>query len=104
MSRKNTNIAERISPMPILKIIRQRIGNISAKNVGVKGTLSIMQKIMNTTKVMPKFIRDEMFFEKRKRYFGTLIFEKIDALSIREDMPEDVASLKYENTILPQKR
>jgi hypothetical protein len=80
------------------------MGKASAKKVGVKGTLSTMQKIMNTTKVIPKLIREEIFFEKRKRYFGTLTFENIDALSIRDDIPEPVASLKYEKTIFPQKR
>ena len=90
--------------MPILKSIRQRIGKNSIRNVGVKVTRSIMQKMRKTEKVRPKLIRDETFFENRKRYFGTFIFEKIFALSIRELIPVFVASLKKEKTILPQKR
>jgi hypothetical protein len=84
--------------------MRQRMGKASAKKVGVNGTLSIMQKRINTTKVIPKLMSDEIFFEKRKRYFGTFTFENIEALSIREDIPDEVASLKYEKTMFPQKR
>ena len=62
------------------------------------------QKIRNTTNVNAKFISDETFLEKRKRYFGTFIFEKMLAFPISEPMPPFVASLKKENTMLPQKR
>jgi hypothetical protein len=70
----------------------------------VKVTPSITQKSKNTKNVNPKFIRDEIFLENKKRYFGTFIFENIDALSNSDDIPVPVASLKKENTIFPQKR
>jgi hypothetical protein len=41
-------------------------------------------------------IREEIFLEKRKRYFGTLILVNIEAFDKREDIPPLVASLKKE--------
>ena len=84
-------------------MIRQRIGIIRAKNPQVNVIPSIIQKMINTTKVIVKLMRDETFLEKRKRYFGTFIFEKIIEFDISEDIPPVVASLKYENTMFPQK-
>jgi hypothetical protein len=88
----------------MLKRIRQRNGITRHRKYGVNVTLSITQKTRNTKNVKPKLMRDDMFFEKRKRYFGTFIFEKIEALSKSEDIPVPVASLKKEKTIFPQKR
>ena len=53
---------------------------------------------------MKQRMRADMFFENRKRYFGTLILEKMCAFSRSELIPVLVASLKKENTMLPQKR
>ena len=75
----------------------------SRKN-GVKATPSIKQKMRKTTNVSEKFISDDTFFENRKRYFGTFTLENIEALSISDAIPEPVASLKNEKTMLPQKR
>ena len=77
--------------MPILKSIRQRIGKNSIRKAGVKVTLSIMQNMRKTEKVNPKLISEDTFFEKRKRYIGTLILENIFALSISELIPVFVA-------------
>ena len=77
---------------------------MSKRKYGVKVTPSIMQKRIKTANVSEKLIRDETFFEKRKRYFGTFTFENIPALSISDAIPVPVASLKKENTMLPQNR
>jgi hypothetical protein len=63
-----------------------------------------MQKRRNTKNVKPKLISADIFFENRKRYFGTFIFENMDELSRSDDIPVPVASLKKEKTIFPQKR
>ena len=84
--------------------IRQRIGIMSIKKHQEKVIPSIMQNIRNITKVSPKLISDETFFEKRKRNFGTFIFVKIAELARREPMPPFVESVKKEKTIFPQKR
>jgi hypothetical protein len=88
----------------MLNIIRQRMGIIRQRKYGVKVTLSIMQKRRNTKNVKPKLISADIFFENRKRYFGTFILVKISALEIRADIPPLVASLKKVNIIFPQNR
>ena len=72
------------------------MGTISIKNKKVNVTPSIKQKRRNTRKVKPKLIREEIFLENRKRYFGTLILVNIEAFDKREDIPPLVASLKKE--------
>jgi hypothetical protein len=80
----------------MLKIIRHAIGKMSPKKLQENGTRSIMQNMRNTPKVRPKLIREVIDLEKRKRYFGTFIFENIPALPIREPMPPLVQSVKKE--------
>jgi hypothetical protein len=82
----------------------QSIGIISIKKAHVKVTPSIMQNIRNTPSVSPKLIRDETFFENKKRYFGTLILVNIPALARSEPIPLLVDSLKYEKSMFPLKR
>ena len=77
-----------------MKKIRHTIGIMRRKNANVNVMPSIMQKIRNTANVSPKFIREEMFLEKRKRYLGILIFVKISAFAKSEPIPPLVASEK----------
>jgi hypothetical protein len=63
-----------------------------------------MQNKKNNISVIPKLIREEMFRENRKRYFGTLIFVKIGAFAKSEPIPPLVESLKKEKMMFPQKR
>jgi hypothetical protein len=67
---------------------------ISIKNAKVKVTPSMMQKMKNTLSVSPKLMREETFFEKRKRCFGIFIFVNISALARRDPIPLLVDSLK----------
>ena len=67
---------------------------ISIKKHHAKLIPSIMQKMKNTIKVSPKLISDDTFLEKRKRYFGTLIFPNISALARSEPIPPLVESEK----------
>ena len=90
--------------MPMLKIIRQRIGINRAKKENEKAIPSMIQKTKNTTSVKPKLISAETFLEKRKRYFGTLILVIIPEFASNEPIPPFVESVKYEKTILPQNR
>lgn len=94
ISRKKTNIADKIIPIPILNTTRQRMGMIREKNAQVNTIPSKMQNRKKTISVSPKLISVCRFFESRKRYFGTLILVKIFALLIREVIPWDVDSLK----------
>jgi hypothetical protein len=71
----------------MLNIIRQRMGIIRQRKYGVKVTLSIMQKRRNTKNVKPKLISADIFFENRKRYFGTFILEKMEAFAISDPIP-----------------
>ena len=103
ISRKNTKSAERMSPIPKLNIIMQKIGTNKRRKAGVKVIVSIMQKMKKTISVSAKFISEETFREKRKRYFGTFIFVKISAFPRREPIPPFVESEKYEKIIFPQK-
>ena len=59
ISRKNTNSADRISPTPILKMVRQQIGYSSVRNFHVNCTPSIAAKTKNTSSVNPKLMMDE---------------------------------------------
>jgi hypothetical protein len=95
-SLKNTKSAESISPTPTLKIIRHAIGKMRPRKLQERGTLSIMQNMKNTPRVRPKLISEVIDLEKRKRYFGTLILEKIAELPRREPIPPEVASEKNE--------
>ena len=90
--------------MPTLKITRQTIGTISIKKQRLNVMPSIMQKIKKTMRVRQKFIRADTFLEKRKRYFGTFTFVKIEEFASNELMPPFVESEKKEKTILPQNR
>ena len=55
---------------------------------------TFVKKIKNMQRESEKLMNVCTFFENRKRYLGTLIFEKILAFSVKEVMPCDVASLK----------
>ena len=46
-------------------------------NFQVKGTPSIAANIKKITKLRPKLIMEDTFFDKRKMYLGTLIFVKM---------------------------
>ena len=83
-----------MSPIPRLKIIMQIMGKRSRKKANVKVIPSMMQKMKNTMSVSPKFIREDTFLEKRKRYFGTFILVKIAELVSREPIPPLVESVK----------
>ena len=87
ISLKKTKSAESISPIPRLKISIHKMGNKSERKRGVNATPSIAQKTRNTIKVSPKLIRDEVIFENKNRYFGTLTFVNMLALPIRAPIP-----------------
>ena len=53
-----------------------------------------MQKTINTANVNPKLIREQTFLDITKRYFGTLILEKISEFDIIEAIPPLAASEK----------
>ena len=61
ISRKKTNNAERIKPIPILNTIRQRIGKMSDKNVHVNGIPSNATNAKYIKSVKPKLINEEIF-------------------------------------------
>lgn len=71
------------------------------RNFQVKGRPSAATKMKKTTSVRPKLMREETLRESRNRYFGTFTLVKIPALAMREPIPPEVASLKYEYTRLP---
>ena len=87
-------MAERMKPTPMLKTIRQRIGNRSKKNFGVKGIPSMATNRKKIIRVSPKLIREDTFLDSRNRYLGTLTLVKMPALLIRDCMPCEVDSLK----------
>ena len=71
MSLKNTYNADKIKPTPKLNVIRQAIGNnsiIKCHSMGIPSTITNTKKMQS---VRPKLIREETFFDIRKRYFGT---------------------------------
>ena len=103
ISRKNTHKAERINPMPVLKRISAVIGTINPIKLQPNAIPSIRQKMIKTPKVSTKFISDDSILDRRNRYLGTVTFEKTSALKRIAPIPPDVASLKKENMILPQK-
>ena len=103
-SRKKTNRADRINPMPMLNRSKERIGTSSSINFQVNVIPSMRQKIKNTTSTNPKLMSACTFFEKRNRYLGTFTFVKIAAFPMSEVMPWLVDSLKYEKIKLPQNR
>ena len=80
------------------------MGNISIKKHHENVIPSMMQKMKNMIRVRPKFIREETFFENRKRYLGTFTFVNIPEFPRRDPIPTLVESEKYENMTLPQKR
>ena len=101
---KSTNIAERMSPTPILKMIRQIIGYMSAKKRKEKGMPSQATKRKKMMSVRPKLISEATFLERRNMYFGRLIFVIILEFCMREFIPPLVESLKKEKVRLPEKR
>ena len=88
----------------MLNTIMHPIGITRRKNAKVNVIPSIMQNIKKSANVSEKLISDEIFLEKRKRYFGTFTFENIAELPSKEPIPPFVASEKKEKTIFPQKR
>jgi len=78
----------------MLKSSINRIGYARSSYFQVNGTLSKKQSMKNGIKVKEKLIRVWAFFARRNRYFGTLIFEKIGALSSRTVIPWVEDSLK----------
>lgn len=86
--------AERISPQPRLKTIRQPMGYISIISFQLKFAESTNIKTKRRTKFIPKFIREDTFCDRRKIYLGTFTFEKIKELLKREIIPVEVDSLK----------
>ena len=94
ISRKNTNSADRTSPIPRLNIIMQPVGYSKRKKRHVKGIPSTATKVKKIRSVSPKLIRDETFWEKRNKYLGTFTLVKIPALPTREFIPRLVASVK----------
>ena len=104
MSLKKMNNAERIIPTPILKSVKVKMEYSSKKKLHRNVIPSAAAKTKKTTRVKPKFITAETFWESKNRYFGTLILEKIWAFATSEFIPPLVDSLKYEFTRLPAKR
>ena len=88
--------------MPRLNITRQKIGIIRERNGQPNSIPSIIQKKRKTSNVRAKFIRDETFFEKRNRYLGRFIFEKMSAFPRSALIAPFVESVKKEKTIFPQ--
>ena len=90
--------------MPMLKTIKQPIGYRRHKNLTVNGNPSAKTKTKKMISVSPKLIKEEMFFDNKKIYLGTLTLLKIPALAINEFIPLLVDSVKYETSKLPQNR
>ena len=101
ISRKNTNNADKINPIPKLKIIKQAIGYKRKINFHVKAIPSAATNAKKMINVNPKLMRDETFCEKRNRYFGTFTLVKILAFPTKEFIPRLVASTKYEKMSWP---
>jgi hypothetical protein len=104
ISRKKTNKADKINPIPILKIIKQPTGYTRHKNFAVNGNPSAKTKTKNMISVRAKLINEEMFFDNKKMYLGTFTLLKIPALAISEFIPLFVDSVKYETSKLPQNK
>lgn len=92
MSLKNTKSADKIIPIPTLKISKHIIGYISIINFQENLIPSINTKIKKTNNVSPKFIKEDTFLESKNIYLGTFILENIPELEIRELIPVLVAS------------
>lgn len=87
-------MADKIKPVPIIKINRQKIGYSKSKNFQVKEILSKAIKTKNIPSVKIKLIEAAITFETKNKYLGTVTFVIIPALEIIEDIPLLVASLK----------
>lgn len=87
-------MADKIKPVPIIKINRQNMGYSKSKNFQVKEILSKATKTKNIPSVKIKLIEAAITFEIKNKYLGTVTFVIIPALEIIEDIPLLVASLK----------
>ena len=94
MSLKKMKSADKRKPIPRLIKIKHIIGYSNSKKCQEKLIPSRTTKTKYISKIIPKFISADIFFENKNKYLGTFIFVKIDALLTRANIPSLVASTK----------
>jgi hypothetical protein len=93
-SLKNTYNADKINPVPIIKMNKQIIGYSNIINFQVNAIFSNATNMKKITNVKIKLIDAAITLEIKNKYLGTVTFVIIPALEIIEDIPLLVASLK----------
>jgi hypothetical protein len=78
----------------MLNKTRQTMGYTRIINLQLNGIPSAATNMKKITKVSPKFMSEDTFFDNKNRYLGTLTFVKILLLVTNELIPLFVASRK----------